>query len=171
MLCEQRENKVPPVLSNEWQTICLSMCLVSPNAHQLTLPSSPASNQYLPPHNQYYSAPHVNHSHTHVVSPPPRPETTQRKRPKYTRSKTGCMTCRVKKIKVGCKNAFSVSDHLCEFFSTSATRQSRTACGARMVRETYGHSERPTSSLFTNFPFPPNSVPGLKECPHGRSPS
>ncbi|KAF9469897.1 hypothetical protein BDZ94DRAFT_1243499 [Collybia nuda] len=57
------------------------------------------SNQYLPPHNQYYSTPHVNHGHTHVVSPPPRPETTQRKRPKYTRSKTGCMTCRVKKIK------------------------------------------------------------------------
>ncbi len=31
---------------------------------------------------------------------PPRPELGQRKRPKYTRSKTGCLTCRVKKIKV-----------------------------------------------------------------------
>ncbi|KAF9010502.1 hypothetical protein BDQ17DRAFT_1420865 [Cyathus striatus] len=39
------------------------------------------------------------HGHVHVVSPPPRQESTQRKRPKYTRSKTGCMTCRVKKIK------------------------------------------------------------------------
>jgi len=29
----------------------------------------------------------------------PRGETAQRKRPKYTRSKTGCLTCRVKKIK------------------------------------------------------------------------
>ncbi|KAF8070648.1 hypothetical protein FPV67DRAFT_1488163 [Lyophyllum atratum] len=60
--------------------------------------SYPAPTQYIPTHNQYYSAPHVNHAHTHVVSPP-RPEPTQRKRPKYTRSKTGCMTCRVKKIK------------------------------------------------------------------------
>ena len=31
---------------------------------------------------------------------PQRPETSQRKRPKYTRSKTGCLTCRIKKIKV-----------------------------------------------------------------------
>ena len=37
----------------------------------------------------------------HVVSTLPKPEATQqRKRPKYTRSKTGCLTCRVKKIKV-----------------------------------------------------------------------
>ncbi|GLB37626.1 putative GAL4-like Zn(II)2Cys6 (or C6 zinc) binuclear cluster DNA-binding domain [Lyophyllum shimeji] len=63
--------------------------------------SYPAPTQYIPTHTQYYSAPppHVNHGPTHLVSPPPRPEPTQRKRPKYTRSKTGCMTCRVKKIK------------------------------------------------------------------------
>ncbi|KAF4567581.1 hypothetical protein EYR40_006582 [Pleurotus pulmonarius] len=51
---------------------------------------------------QYYPAAHVNHvnhGHVHVVSSVPRQETTQRKRPKYTRSKTGCLTCRVKKIK------------------------------------------------------------------------
>ncbi|KAJ8509073.1 hypothetical protein ONZ45_g8723 [Pleurotus djamor] len=52
---------------------------------------------------QYYPAApvsHVNHGHVHhVVSPVPRQEPTQRKRPKYTRSKTGCLTCRVKKIK------------------------------------------------------------------------
>ncbi|KAG5638873.1 hypothetical protein H0H81_009176 [Sphagnurus paluster] len=59
---------------------------------------SPAPTQYIPAH-QYYPAPHANHSHGHVVSAPVRPEPTQRKRPKYTRSKTGCMTCRVKKIK------------------------------------------------------------------------
>ncbi|KAL6310354.1 fungal-specific transcription factor domain-containing protein [Sparassis latifolia] len=36
----------------------------------------------------------------HVVASPPRQDTTaQRKRPKYTRSKTGCLTCRAKKIK------------------------------------------------------------------------
>jgi len=35
----------------------------------------------------------------HVVAPSPRVENGQRKRPKYTRSKTGCMTCRGKKIK------------------------------------------------------------------------
>ncbi|KAG6885979.1 hypothetical protein C0993_006906 [Termitomyces sp. T159_Od127] len=54
---------------------------------------------YLPNHAQYYSPP-LNQGHTHLVSPPPRSEPAQRKRPKYTRSKTGCMTCRVKKIKV-----------------------------------------------------------------------
>ncbi|KAF8160823.1 hypothetical protein B0H34DRAFT_353973 [Crassisporium funariophilum] len=57
------------------------------------------TNQYLPPaHPQYYPSSNVNHS-GHIVPPPPRPEIAQRKRPKYTRSKTGCMTCRVKKIK------------------------------------------------------------------------
>src|SRR4051812_21124917 len=35
----------------------------------------------------------------------PRAETAQRKRPKYTRSKTGCLTCRVKKIKVSNKKS------------------------------------------------------------------
>ncbi|KAF8894063.1 hypothetical protein BD779DRAFT_1505053 [Infundibulicybe gibba] len=62
--------------------------------------SYPATSHYMPAHTHYYSTPHVNHGHVHVVSPPPRQETsTQRKRPKYTRSKTGCLTCRVKKIK------------------------------------------------------------------------
>ncbi|KAJ7282992.1 hypothetical protein C8J57DRAFT_1297216 [Mycena rebaudengoi] len=49
----------------------------------------------------YYSSPQIHHGHpghVHEVSPQIRPETT-RKRPKYTRSKTGCLTCRVKKIK------------------------------------------------------------------------
>lgn len=43
--------------------------------------------------------PPVGRSHVHHVVPPPRPGVTPRKRPKYTRSKTGCLTCRVKKIK------------------------------------------------------------------------
>ncbi|KAF9523989.1 hypothetical protein CPB83DRAFT_861891 [Crepidotus variabilis] len=53
-----------------------------------------STNQYLPPP-QYYQQPNIGSP----VQPPPRPELAQRKRPKYTRSKTGCMTCRVKKIK------------------------------------------------------------------------
>ncbi|KAH0588905.1 hypothetical protein H2248_004690 [Termitomyces sp. 'cryptogamus'] len=57
-----------------------------------------SSAPYLP-NPQYYSPPPLNHGHTHLVSAPLRSEPTQRKRPKYTRSKTGCMTCRVKKIK------------------------------------------------------------------------
>ncbi|PPQ77205.1 hypothetical protein CVT25_011051 [Psilocybe cyanescens] len=52
--------------------------------------------QYLPA--QYYPAPNVGNG-AHIVPPPSRPDLSQRKRPKYTRSKTGCLTCRVKKIK------------------------------------------------------------------------
>ncbi|TFK68660.1 hypothetical protein BDN72DRAFT_841453 [Pluteus cervinus] len=64
----------------------------------------PTASHYLPHPHPYYpshqpSAMNHGHGHVHVVSPPPRPDTTQRKRPKYTRSKTGCLTCRVKKIK------------------------------------------------------------------------
>ncbi|KAF8813786.1 hypothetical protein BYT27DRAFT_7180544 [Phlegmacium glaucopus] len=56
--------------------------------------SSP--NHFLPIPPQYYpSSPYE----SHIQPPPPRPDTSQRKRPKYTRSKTGCLTCRVKKIK------------------------------------------------------------------------
>jgi len=62
--------------------------------------SYPPTNQYLHAHAQYYPAPQVGHNHVHHVLPtPPRPDVAPRKRPKYTRSKTGCMTCRVKKIK------------------------------------------------------------------------
>ncbi|KAJ3880510.1 hypothetical protein F5051DRAFT_450666 [Lentinula edodes] len=51
-----------------------------------------------PPPPNYYSSPQL--PQPHVVAPQSRQETTQqRKRPKYTRSKTGCLTCRVKKIK------------------------------------------------------------------------
>jgi hypothetical protein len=48
---------------------------------------------------QYYTAAPI-HSHMHVPqTTQQRSEPIQRKRPKYTRSKTGCLTCRVKKIK------------------------------------------------------------------------
>ncbi|KAI5120076.1 hypothetical protein M0805_002637 [Coniferiporia weirii] len=63
-----------------------------------TLPHAimyPAGQQvhYLP---QYYSAPYAQ------FAPSPYPERTikpERRRPKYTRSKTGCLTCRRKKVK------------------------------------------------------------------------
>ncbi|KAK2464269.1 hypothetical protein APHAL10511_003726 [Amanita phalloides] len=64
-----------------------------------SMPYPTTSTQYIPSA-QYYLTQHVNHGTLHVAPPPPKPEATQqRKRPKYTRSKTGCLTCRVKKIK------------------------------------------------------------------------
>ncbi|KAJ7045713.1 hypothetical protein C8F04DRAFT_1065891 [Mycena alexandri] len=58
-----------------------------------------SSGSYIP-QTSYYPSPQMHHGpHSHEVSPQPRQEPTTRKRPKYTRSKTGCLTCRVKKIK------------------------------------------------------------------------
>ncbi|KAG2150524.1 hypothetical protein DEU56DRAFT_780502 [Suillus clintonianus] len=62
-----------------------------------TIAYSSTPNAYIPPAS-YYPPSHAP-GHPHVVAPQPRQEPQQRKRPKYTRSKTGCMTCRVKKIK------------------------------------------------------------------------
>ncbi|CCM01485.1 uncharacterized protein FIBRA_03539 [Fibroporia radiculosa] len=57
----------------------------------------PSASHYIPP--AYFNQNHTP-GHMHVVAPPPRPDpAAQRKRPKYTRSKTGCLTCRAKKIK------------------------------------------------------------------------
>lgn len=60
----------------------------------------------------------------------------QRKRPKYTRSKTGCLTCRAKKIKVGpmCWRA-SCTPRLTP--TCSATRPSPHVSGAVTVSERY----------------------------------
>ncbi|KAJ7772597.1 hypothetical protein DFH07DRAFT_166098 [Mycena maculata] len=69
-----------------------------PPPPQMTDSLSYSSGSYMP-QNSYYPSPQLHHgSHSHQVSQP-RQETTTRKRPKYTRSKTGCLTCRVKKIK------------------------------------------------------------------------
>ena len=63
------------------------------------IPRSAATTHYPPA--SYYSTPHMNHDPVRILSQPARNEANQqRKRPKYTRSKTGCLTCRVKKIKV-----------------------------------------------------------------------
>ncbi|ETW80839.1 hypothetical protein HETIRDRAFT_410078 [Heterobasidion irregulare TC 32-1] len=57
--------------------------------------SYPPSAHYIPP---YYPPPQAQ-PHAHLLAPPVRMEQVQRRRPKYTRSKTGCLTCRIKKIK------------------------------------------------------------------------
>ncbi|KAI9572142.1 hypothetical protein HD554DRAFT_2067302 [Boletus coccyginus] len=71
--------------------------IASPMADSITYPSTPNAYTTLPPAS-YYPPSHAG-GHVHVVAPQPRNEPQQRKRPKYTRSKTGCLTCRVKKIK------------------------------------------------------------------------
>nr|AYF60168.1 Large fruitingbody cap 1 [Flammulina velutipes] len=68
--------------------------------------SYPSQGHYLPPEHQYLTAATLaSHGHEHLYAhsqlsdSPPRQDLAQRKRPKYTRSKTGCLTCRMKKIK------------------------------------------------------------------------
>ncbi|KAJ7268795.1 hypothetical protein B0H12DRAFT_1067815 [Mycena haematopus] len=69
------------------------------SAPEMTDSMAYSSGSYMP-QNSYYQAPPLHHGpHSHEVSPQPRQEPAPRKRPKYTRSKTGCLTCRVKKIK------------------------------------------------------------------------
>ncbi len=76
--------------------------LISPSSFQ---------GQYLPPphyHHSSSSSSSLSSGHEPVyaphaevpTAPPQQEQALQRKRPKYTRSKTGCMTCRQKKIKV-----------------------------------------------------------------------
>ncbi|KIJ67948.1 hypothetical protein HYDPIDRAFT_25403 [Hydnomerulius pinastri MD-312] len=70
--------------------------IISPMADSIAYSSTP--NAYIPQGGYYPPSQHGG-GHVHVVAPQPRAEPQQRKRPKYTRSKTGCLTCRVKKIK------------------------------------------------------------------------
>ncbi|KAF9051125.1 hypothetical protein BDZ89DRAFT_1107825 [Hymenopellis radicata] len=66
-----------------------------------------SQGQYHPPPHYHSSSSSLSSGHEPVytphpelTAPPPQQEQApQRKRPKYTRSKTGCMTCRQKKIK------------------------------------------------------------------------
>ena len=89
---------------------CPFYCSVPPAANILIFLcppvfSPPSPMQYPQQHNQYYITPNTQHApipnqmHNYTTSPT-RNEPPQRKRPKYTRSKTGCLTCRAKKIKV-----------------------------------------------------------------------
>ncbi|KAJ6499110.1 hypothetical protein C8R45DRAFT_981130 [Mycena sanguinolenta] len=74
-----------------------------PSTSEMTDSMAYSSGSYMAhAQSSYYPSPslhHGPHSHSHEVSPQPRQEPIARKRPKYTRSKTGCLTCRVKKIK------------------------------------------------------------------------
>ncbi|TBU33811.1 fungal-specific transcription factor domain-containing protein [Dichomitus squalens] len=68
-------------------------------ADSLHYPATP-THHYVP--NAYYASQmHAGAAHMHVVAPSTvrQDPASQRKRPKYTRSKTGCLTCRAKKIK------------------------------------------------------------------------
>lgn len=115
-----------PLPSSSWP-ICrstpLNLVLLVLLTHYSFL-SSP-SHQYLPPHSQYYpSAAVPNNGPIHIVQPTTRPDIAARKRPKYTRSKTGCLTCRVKKIKV----CFSLSQICCSTKLTfSSVRRDQTS--------------------------------------------
>lgn len=80
---------------------------------------------------QYMLPSHTHHSHmpgaVHMVSPAQiRAEQPQRKRPKYTRSKTGCLTCRAKKIKVRTRSLRELPSHHTQFsfFSPAPARHS-----------------------------------------------
>jgi hypothetical protein len=68
-------------------------------------------------------------------------ETTQRRRPKHTRSKTGCMTCRQKKIKVRPRHYHGQHSHfvlkLHFFFPFSVTRISPSATSVCTGNETW----------------------------------
>lgn len=95
-----------------------------------------------------------------MAPPQPRNEPQQRKRPKYTRSKTGCLTCRVKKIKVSTR---APPPTRAGHPSASATRQSPSACAAPMASETYvplrmfGTRSRPLQCTW------PEGVPSRKK--------
>ncbi|KAJ7217787.1 hypothetical protein GGX14DRAFT_597966 [Mycena pura] len=67
---------------------------------QMTDSMSYSSGSYMS-HSAYYpgSSPEIHHAHHLAQQPRPEQQPATRKRPKYTRSKTGCLTCRVKKIK------------------------------------------------------------------------
>ncbi|KAI0374028.1 hypothetical protein BV20DRAFT_961978 [Pilatotrama ljubarskyi] len=71
--------------------------VMADSLHFTTTPT----HHYVP--NAYYASQmHTSAAHMHVVAAAPtmrQESAAQRKRPKYTRSKTGCLTCRGKKIK------------------------------------------------------------------------
>lgn len=112
-------------------------------SHRHTRTSTTPTHHYVP--NAYYnSGMHTSTAHMHVVAAGPnsmrqqqQDTAAQRKRPKYTRSKTGCLTCRGKKIKV-----CSVSEAPARAGLTppaSATRRSPPVCAAATASARYVH--------------------------------
>lgn len=83
-------------------------------------------------------------SRTHV-SPSSRAESGQRKRPKYTRSKTGCVTCRSRKVRVRWSRSPSVHFHrfYSSIFNLGQCDETKPNC------QRCTHREREASKLIT----------------------
>jgi hypothetical protein len=123
--------KNPPLRRDRHGRHTLVRHSLSEPERALTRPSHHHSQFYVPPPHYLPGVQaqiHVPPSSRVEVAP------QQRKRPKYTRSKTGCMTCRIKKVKVPTRALLSVSGANSVF--PSATRRNRTACVVRTVNET-----------------------------------
>ena len=116
---------IPPLICPDlcvlrWQTVCIiaSGYRPSPSATVLStnqLPPSPGATEY--PQTFYVAQQPVQGQM--ALTTFARPEQPQRKRPKYTRSKTGCLTCRTKKVKVcyaaaGCSALSDDRDFQCD---------------------------------------------------------
>ncbi|CDO77328.1 hypothetical protein BN946_scf184775.g19 [Trametes cinnabarina] len=89
---------VPHPYSRHYDSPPQAYPVMADSLHYTTTPT----HHYVP--NAYYASQmHTTAAHMHVVAAAPpirQPDpAAQRKRPKYTRSKTGCLTCRGKKIK------------------------------------------------------------------------
>ena len=75
--------------------------VVPPSSSLQYIQTSPPQHYMVAPHPPPHAHIPSGHGHVHLVSTQhARHDPLQRKRPKYTRSKTGCLTCRTKKIKV-----------------------------------------------------------------------
>lgn len=118
---EPVDNMSSCVFSTVTASLCFECLAFSSNATHYTQP-------------QYYPTSHVP-TNINIVPPMPREDSAQKKRPKYTRSKTGCLTCRAKKIKVTSR-VFASDDIIYDVFS-SATRQSLPVFVVRMAKEMY----------------------------------
>ena len=101
-------SSVDPNFQNQseivWPTTYLSASLHSVPSLSLADPPSSSysssSGHYLPSYYSSSQSPATGNPLDLPASLSRAADTTQRRRPKYTRSKTGCMTCRQKKIKV-----------------------------------------------------------------------
>lgn len=85
---------------------------------------------------QYFPPSHIPNN-VHILPPMSREDNPQRKRPKYTRSKTGCLTCRAKKIKVSFMTHPGVKSIRINCKSSSAMSQSPLAFAVHTAREMY----------------------------------
>ncbi len=130
---------LPKPFAPSWPPTNARHVLVSPPVppliHTLIFSSSSPNSQYPRPHQQYYPPSAIN---SPVPHHPTAPRVGSAQASQVHRSKTGCLTCRVKKIKV------SRPRHPCaHHYPPSATRPSPTVCAAR------------TAPATQNFPLVP----------------